>query len=147
MKVMFLDIDGVVNPFQTDYDGNVITKINDECVGNVRDVVVKTGCKIVISSTWKVSSAMMDVLEEELFPKLPKGCVIGSTPTLIPQRNREEEISIYLSSHNDIEKYVIVDDYDFELNSFIKDGRCVITDALSGFTESDAKTCIKLLDS
>lgn len=146
MKILFLDIDGVVNPFQTDYDGMVVTKIDDGCVSNVKKVVEKTGCKIVISSTWKASSNLMDVLEEELFPKLPKGCVIGCTPTIIPQKNREDEISLYLSSHKDIDRYVIVDDYDFELNSFLKDGRCVITDALSGFTESDAEMCIGILN-
>lgn len=147
MKVLFLDIDGVVNPFQTDYDGNIVSKINDNCVCNVKKVVDETGCKIVISSTWKVSNSLMDVLEEELFPKLPNGCVIGCTPTLIPQKNREEEITMYLSSHPEVDKYVIVDDYDFELNSFIRNGSCVITDALSGFSDSDANACIEILNS
>jgi hypothetical protein len=148
MKVLFLDIDGVLNPFRTDYDGEIVTRLDDKCVQNLRHVVEETGCKIVISSTWKVSSHLMDMLDEELVPNLPNGSVIGCTPTILPQEKREKEISAYISEHSDdIEKYVVVDDYDFELSDFIKEGKCVITDALSGFTAENAEDCIGMLNS
>lgn len=147
MKVLFLDIDGVVNPFQTDENGNVVTKFDDRCISNLSKIVEETRCSIVISSTWKVPNHLMDILEEELFPKLPKGCVAGCTYTFIPQRRREEEITKYLAEHaGEIDNYVIVDDYDFELKSFLNSGHCVITDALAGLTEDDADKCIAILN-
>lgn len=147
MKVLFLDIDGVLNPFRTDENGNIITKLDDSCISNLCKIVKETGCNIVISSTWKVSNHLLDVLEEELFPKLPKGSIAGYTYTFIPQRPREDEISKYIVDHSyEIDNFVIVDDYDFELKSFLDGGHCVITDALKGFTKEDADKCITILN-
>lgn len=148
MKVLFLDIDGVLNPFRTDEDGNIMTELSDNCVANLSRIVNETNCRVVISSTWKASNHLMDVLEEELFPKLPKGCVAGCTRTFIPQRKREIEIAEYLEEHSDeIDNFVIMDDYDFELESFLNGGHCVITDALNGLTKKDADKCIEILNS
>lgn len=147
MKVLFLDIDGVVNPFQADDDGNIITRLDEGCVMNLARVVKETDCKIVISSTWKASPHLMDMLDEELFPKLPVGCVVGCTCTFIPQRPREDEIAKYLVEHSDeIDNFVVVDDYDFELKKLMETGRVVITDALKGLTIEDANKCISLLN-
>jgi hypothetical protein len=148
MKVLFLDIDGVLNPFRTDSDGNITTKLDDDCVNRLCRIIHETNCVVVISSSWKASNHLMDVLEEVLFPKLPSGCVVGCTPTFIPQQNREVEISAYLSKNSDtIDNYVIVDDYDFELKSFLESGHIVITDALVGLSQKDADECIRISNS
>lgn len=144
VKVVFLDIDGVVNRFKFNYNGELDNTFDEKCIKNLARIVNETGCSIVISSSWKASNALMDVLEENLIPNLPKGSVIGCTPTIVPQVNREIEIKKYLESH-DVTNYVVIDDYDFELRDIMKDGHCVITDALSGLTEQDAETAIKIL--
>ena len=147
LKVLFLDIDGVLNRFKYDEDGKPDNTLDEGCITRLDHIVRRTNCKIVISSTWKISSHLMDILEEDLFPKLPKGCVIGCTKTHIPQVKREVEIQEWLDIHkDDIDNYVILDDYDFELKSFINDGHCVITDALDGLTIKDMNECIRILN-
>ena len=86
MKVLFLDIDGVLNPFRTDSEGNITTKLDDDCVNRLCRIIHETNCVVVISSSWKASNHLMDVLEEVLFPNLPSGCVAGCTQTFIPQK-------------------------------------------------------------
>ena len=141
MKVLFLDIDGVLNRFDLESIGS---KVEDDLIENLVYVIKETGCKIVISSSWKMAPILMDILEENLFPKLPAGCVIGCTPDIVPQVNREVEIKQWLDKHQgEVEKYVIVDDYNFELKSLLE--QCVITDALTGFTKENANECVRRL--
>lgn len=144
--MVFLDIDGVLNRFKFNYDEEIDNTLDEKCISRLNRIIEKTGSKIVISSSWKASAHLMDILEEELFPKLSKGSVIGCTPTIMPQVDREHEIRKYMES-NDIENYVILDDYDFELKSLLNEGHCVITDALSGLSDSDADKAIDILNS
>lgn len=147
MKVLFLDIDGVINRFKYYDDGKLNNELDEDCIKRLSNIIESTNCKIVISSTWKASPHLMDILEDDLFPHLPAGCVAGCTKTHIPQVQRETEIREYLAEHKDeIENYVIVDDYDFELKSFLNGGHCVITDALDGLTTEDMKECIQILN-
>lgn len=147
MKVLFLDIDGVINKFKYDEDGRPDNTLDEDCINRLRYIIECTSCKIVISSTWKASPHLMDILEEDLFSKLPSGCVVGCTKTHIPQVQRETEIREYLKEHKDeIENYVIVDDYDFELKYFLKGKHCVITNALEGLTDEDTDMCIRILN-
>lgn len=147
MKVLFLDIDGVINRFKFYEHGGLDCTLDKDCIARLSNIVKQTGCVIVISSTWKYSNTLMDTLEEELFPFLPKGCIAGCTPNNVLRPYREEEIQQYLKEHPYIKNYVIVDDYDFELKSFLNGGHCVITDALKGLTEKDANKCIEILNS
>ena len=148
MKVLFLDIDGVINRFKCHEDGRPDNELDIDCIKRLHRIVAETGCKIVISSTWKISPHLMDILEEDLFPYLPAGCIAGCTKTHIPQVQRQVEIREYLKEHKDeIENYVILDDYDFELTTFINGCHCVITDALEGLTEEDMYECIRILNS
>ncbi len=48
MKIIFLDIDGVI---KEDYGG---APFLDESLSQLKNVVDRTGAKIVMSSTWKV---------------------------------------------------------------------------------------------
>ena len=147
MKILFLDIDGVINRFKFHENGELDCTLDKECINRLSRIIEKTGCFVVISSTWKYSNTLMDTLEEELFPLLPKGCVIGCTPNNALRPYREEEIQQYLEEHNDVKNYVIIDDYDFELKSFLDGGHCVITDAIKGLTDEDANKCISILNS
>ena len=47
VKVIFLDVDGVLNHNETD------GKFEDDCVKALKDIVHRTGAKIVLSSTWR----------------------------------------------------------------------------------------------
>ena len=146
MKILFLDIDGVISRFRTDY-GNPKAMLDEPCIRELVRICEATGCKIVISSTWKVAASLMRVLEEELFPRLPEGCVIGCTPTLPLQPFREEEIDAWFAMNPGFaERYAIIDDYDFELKTYLPKGVCVITDANEGLTRADADKAIAILN-
>ena len=54
MKVIFLDIDGVLNVISQGHDeyGSLFHKHFED---NLRYIIEQTGAKIVISSTWRMS--------------------------------------------------------------------------------------------
>lgn len=52
MKVLFLDIDGVLNGHEWD-DEAQSCNIRRECVKHLNRVVRETGCRIVLSSAWR----------------------------------------------------------------------------------------------
>ena len=107
MKVIFLDVDGVLN----DWDTPALSKYlwyKKSCIEQLQLLVKNTGAKIVVSSTWKYSdellSKLKNVLEEYgMF-------VHDVTPDL---DDKPPEIRAYLKAHPEIEKYVVLDDDDF----------------------------------
>ena len=52
MKILFLDIDGVLNGHEWD-DEAKSCNIRRECVKHLNRVVKETGCRIVLSSAWR----------------------------------------------------------------------------------------------
>lgn len=111
MKVIFLDIDGVLNLCYPAHDqyGQIF---HPHFVDNLKYIIEETNAKIVISSTWRFSSLqnMLDMWKDRNLP----GEVIGITPNFTMKYNttlcRGKEIDAYLSQNKDIEKYVILDD-------------------------------------
>ena len=133
MKVIFLDIDGVLN--SGDYmnaahimkykHGEVGVMCSDEyghifdprCVLYLDHILRETGAKLVISSTWR-RSGLKIMQEMWKFRNLP-GEVIDITPTSVepeimerfydPRADRGYEIQQWLEN-NPVERYVILDD-------------------------------------
>lgn len=135
-RIIFLDIDGVVNtlqistkPFDTNRgqisrDGFYYELCNssDKRVSNIQAVMwlnklcVVTGAKIVISSTWRYGSTLEEIKEclvnSGLLPEIN---LIGFTPDLRGNINfcRGDEINQYLRENfcqNDKVSFVILDD-------------------------------------
>ena len=116
MKVIFLDIDGVLNVYCQSRD-KFGCNFHQHFIDNLKTIVDKTGAKLVISSSWRVDGidtmrAMWD------FRKLP-GVIIDITPDLYftysgpdgdDDYNRGDEIQLWLDSHPDVTNYVILDD-------------------------------------
>lgn len=79
MKIIFLDIDGVLNVIPQGHDefGAVF---HCEFVNNLEKIILLTGAKIVISSSWRKSGL---VVMQQMWQKrgLP-GQVIDTTPSL-----------------------------------------------------------------
>lgn len=121
MKVIFLDIDGVLNTEA--YRKNPEVNYFDAPVSEVHIylleyLVKKTDAKIVLSSTWReywekgeTQSDSFGVYINKLFEKYGLA-IFDKTPEL---RDRDIEISEWLKLHKGrIENYVIIDDFDFE---------------------------------
>lgn len=83
MKIIFLDIDGVLNnqimyEDRDDIIGSKGGKLSKKCIEQLNELVSKTGAKIVLSSTWRTD----DDVEEYLAAAGVTGEIIGKTPVL-----------------------------------------------------------------
>lgn len=102
MKIIFLDIDGVLNCWsclsayiEENHDNDCIAT---EHVAHLNAIVKRTGAKVVISSTWRILMHMEDIKEHLDWAGF-QGEVIGKTPRL--GRDRGHEIQAWLDFHSD----------------------------------------------
>lgn len=130
-KVLFLDIDGVLNSvFWNDSHQREISDgilIEEEKIGLLAGLVKKTGAKIVLHSGWRTwfDSELRPLRKEaerlqELLGK--EGLRLdGVTPDLTTEEIRRtkkfslvkaEEILLWLKSHDDVTEWVVLDDLD-----------------------------------
>lgn len=146
MKVIFLDIDGVVSTFDCKWQ----LDINKLLL--LHDIIDDTDAKIVISSSWRHGCKDLDELANKFrtfrLPRLLQNTIddifikyiVGMTSN---GGNRGEEIKQYLETHNDIESYVILDDdsdmLDEQLFNFVQ------TDGFEGITTREVKLCKSIL--
>jgi hypothetical protein len=148
MKVIFLDIDGVLNYF--DYNMEVDIKsfvnfkeIDTEKVLLLNEIVRRTGAKVVISSTWRKLYSIEELIEG-LDERGFIGEIIDITPSL-HHRNvqRGEEIKYWLDNCGlDIISIVILDD-----DSDMADMKQyhIKTSYSTGLTESDVDLAVNKL--
>ena len=165
MKVIFLDIDGVLNT--QDWHSRMTKDTpRDEfgwafdlvAVENLAHIIKETGASIVISSSWKFLG-LAKLREMWKIRNLP-GIVLDITPNTISDElllnaNLDEmklgvcrgnEIKEWLSKHKgEVSNYVIIDDFDDLLPE--QDDHVVLTDTLIGITEWDAAKAVKILNS
>lgn len=117
MKVIFLDIDGVLNVYCQGRDEYGCT-FHKHFEDNLRWIIEETGAKIVISSTWRRDG--LDVMQNLWKHRNLPGEVIDITPTEVDVVeygtcefydlvDRGHEIQQWINDHN-IDNYVIIDD-------------------------------------
>ena len=169
MKVIFLDIDGVLNV------ESYITAVFDICKregiephSHLRDefgnhfcpltirylewIIESHDAKIVITSTWRMSGIqwIKDLWESRKRP----GEIVGITSITRTFKNEElslkekaergKEIKLYLEQHPEITNYVIIDDDDDVLPE--QESKFVQTHAQYGLTGPVAEKCIEILN-
>ena len=175
MKVLFLDIDGVLNSenwfgyrlycIKNNMFNEVINFVNtnDECIkhklsmiddraiANLNRIVEETGCKVVLSSSWRSCIEAENTLTEYLLKlKGFKYELYDVTPRLWFNDfsiRRGEEIKLWLdkeSEKNEIESFVILDDdsdmLPEQMNNFI------YVDGQVGLTDRDVFAAIEILN-
>ncbi|MEG1009216.1 MAG: HAD domain-containing protein [Clostridia bacterium] len=162
MKVIFLDIDGVLNT--NDYISALYTKhlyksnhdktaFNDtlyrdkygylfdpRTVTHLESICYKTGAKIVISSTWRLSG--LKTMQNMFRDRKIEAEVIDITHCHV-DRIRGKEIQQWLDN-NEIESYCILDDDSDMLQS--QQNNFVLVDPEFGLTHELSEKCIKILD-
>ena len=176
MKVLFLDIDGVLNSenwfgyrlyciknnmfnevinFVNTNDERIkykLSMIDDRAIANLNRIIEETGCKVVLSSSWRSCVEAENTLTEYLLKlKGFKYEFYDVTPRLWFSdfsTTRGEEIKFWLdkeSEKNEIESFVILDD-DYsdilpeQMNNFIQ------IDGQVGLTDKDVFTAIEILN-
>lgn len=134
MKVVFLDVDGVLNTeetFERNYQEYLKTGIKNEPIDEIRigylkEIVDKTGAKIVLSSSWRRHCEFEDglIVSEEghtkyLIKMLAKyGMTLYDITGYDREGNRGNEINEWLNQ-NEVENFIILDDSSGDLQDFI----------------------------
>lgn len=155
MKIIFLDIDGVLNSEMYEWsrgEDRADNRIDLSRVRLLKDIVSATDAKIVLSSTWRLD-----------WDKSPELCgedgeyinqclaqyglfIIDKTPFNSMIDDRRREILTWLSSHRgEVESFVILDDINCGWEEL--DSRVVVTEPYGyGLNEEHVKKAIKLLN-
>lgn len=104
MKVLFLDIDGVVNKVENfDRSRNLGPyPVDSYCAFLVGRIQLQTDCKVVLSSSWRHHPEAVKVASERIVE------LLDVTPTLSGIRG--DEINAWLDEHQEVTKYAILDD-------------------------------------
>jgi hypothetical protein len=152
VKVIFLDVDGVLNCTKTERGWGKMRFVDTRKMLRVREICDRTGAKVVISSSWR-EGAQDDALPvdkmqwQALISEFDKHRipVIGMTP-IAHDRWRGDEISMWLKSQEEpVKDFVIVDDIICDLTRFLSVGRVVQTVDAWGLTKEKMEECIKIL--
>ena len=163
-KVIFLDIDGVIN---TKEWHSKMTKdtpkdeygyaFDPVAVANLAHIIKETDAVIVISSSWKFYG-VPKLRQMWKIRNLP-GTILDITPNTVSDEMllnanldemelgvcRGNEIKEWLSKHKgEVSNYVIIDDFDDLLPE--QEDHAVLTDSLIGITEFDAEKAIMILN-
>lgn len=158
MKVIFLDIDGVLNDrqtFQSRYEhhqstGEWLLAIDETMVGRLANIVRKTSAEIVLSSSWRTgfsydtceplgeqAQGLVDILNKyglSIYSRTGRG------------KDRTDEIEEWLRNHKDINSFVILDDDSYDLQKFI--GKELVKTSFTASNEmvKDMSDCTGLQD-
>lgn len=163
-KIIFLDIDGVLNTKDwhcrmtkdtpKDEYGYAFDPV---VVANLARIIDETDADIVISSSWKFYG-VAKLRQMWKIRNLP-GTILDITPNTVSDEMllnanldemelgvcRGKEIKEWLSRHKgEVSNYVIIDDFDDLLPE--QEDHAVLTDSLIGITEFDAMKAIMILN-
>lgn len=119
MKIIFLDIDGVLNVYCESRD-EYGCSFHQEFVDNLKTIIDQTNAKIVISSTWRHSG--LEIIQEMWNHRNLPGDVISITPDLRYEK-RGYEIEKWLDTNSVVNFVILDDDTDFldsQLNQFVR---------------------------
>lgn len=149
MKILFLDIDGVVNhqefykrrendetlkslPYPLcEFDPLVVDRINY--------ILDETNSKLVISSSWRFNEHLQNIFDNVGF----KHKIYDITPYGMG-KCRGHEIKEWLNKHTDVTNYVIIDDDSDMLKEQKK--HFIRTSELTGLTSKLTEKAIKILN-
>jgi hypothetical protein len=109
MKVIFLDIDGVLNCKKTPNPRKFPYVVDKRLLVRFKRLLEKTGAKVVLSSTWRYDPAGLFSAKHWSIP------FIDITPDM-PKRPRRDEILAWLKKHPRVTRFVVIDDEDDELD-------------------------------
>ena len=128
MKIIFLDVDGVLNSEETfiknqriyETTGKHLADLDEDKISLLKEIVEATDAKIILSSTWRYywrkekKEMEVDSLGRELDKMLNKQglYIFDKTPSL--RDDRGIEIITWLSERNDVTNWIVIDDEIFD---------------------------------
>src|SRR5438034_9335763 len=104
VRVIFLDIDGVLAPIRSwDRYGD----LDPACIQVLNEIVARGQADVIVSSTWRYGKTVAE-LQEMLEAQGFTGSVVDTTRTGTPGADRGEEIAAWLAEHA-VDGYVIIE--------------------------------------
>ncbi len=155
MKVIFLDVDGVLNSeayFLAHEEESIECFIDPACVRRLKKITDMTGADIVLSSSWRAGWSRrpeeMDTSGRMLAKSLA-ACqleIYDKTPSL-QNGDRGREIKLWIRhAPKRVKRFVILDDYDFHWKKHRLSRHWIQTDFSSGgLQDRDVEKAVKLL--
>ena len=169
-KVIFLDVDGVLNSSRTLYES---ISLEDDLILNLKEIVNKTKAKIILSSSWRLSAEAVATLIDKLdkFGLAISGMTYDGvdldwlekyefdvTKKYLDTKfdydenkqikithDRGAEIFKWLHDHDDC-AYVILDDEIEDIKPYFNESVIVKTSYKTGLTKEDVKKAIQILN-
>lgn len=149
MKVIFLDVDGVLNYHGCMYSCGRYIGVDPEKVGYLKQIVDSTGAIIVLTSTWKSEwesfKELQDSLGHYLDRELAKFGLKIRSKTHDCIIDRGAGIKRWIAERA-VESFVIMDDNEFDFESEGLKDRLVKTDFERGLTREDVEKAEKILN-
>lgn len=151
MKVIFCDVDGVLN--------NAVTKarspsgyvgVSDQLILKLKAIVSRTGAAIVLSSDWRLVKD--DPVHGKDYRYLARKLLFAGKMKIsdhtkdIAWKYRGLEIRTYLDEHPEVSAFVVLDDLpfrDFKTSGLL--GNLVLTDPKTGLTDADVDRAVRIL--
>lgn len=146
MKIIFLDIDGVLNGGKV--DGYSRELLGDIFFQRLKRLVDFTGAKVVLSSSWRIGyDPENHIPSKTLRDKLRNIGVelYGMTPESrwFKGKVRGDEIREWLHAHPEVDSFVILDD-DCDMKEYTATN-LVKTDTEIGLQDADVDKAIEIL--
>lgn len=140
MKIIFLDIDGVLNTYGA-YGIHDPNSTKPECIERLNVILNETGAKIVIISSWKDQWGIKTTTDILYSREVKMDSIFGGTANGF---SKEKGIQKFLSEYP-ISHFVIIDD-NIELNDITLRLHHVQTHTFVGLTDNDVFDIIRMLN-
>lgn len=160
-RVIFLDIDGVLNTNGADGESRPFVSFDDAAVGKLREIVDRSGASIVLSTSWRKhlqylnyvfgKYGLLGAVSPRSGPERPLSSDMR-TPVFADTGRRDLEILQWLKLYEGklgVESWVVLDDMDLLAFPETKprlEGHFVRTRHDVGLTSDDVERALKLLD-
>jgi len=140
MKVLFLDVDGVINPISFHHGSG----FSGAACANIQSVLDKDPeVRIVVSSAWRRwgIEKLKEILKDNNIDSSKLEDITDTEGGLDPE-NRAEQIQRWLDKHKQVKQFVVIDDYPMPA----LDANAVKTNGYVGFTQKDADIALGILN-
>jgi hypothetical protein len=134
MKIIFLDIDGVLNCTRTRNPRKFPYIVDEKLLKRFLELLERTGAEVVLASTWRYDPIGLLAAKHFNIP------FIDVIPDM-PHESRRTEITSWLAGHN-VSRFAVLDDEDDELDEL----PLFQPSALSGLTDEIARGVADYLD-
>ena len=155
MKVIFLDVDGVLNTPSSESRCGEYIGIDDEKVEKLKKIVEKTKTEIVLISTWKkywrkeeklkpLQDYSANYLDEKLAKQGLKAIDKAKDKADGRYLSRGESILEYVYRNN-VLNYIILDDCQFDYDGCDLTDNYIKTNQIEGLSEQQVKAACETL--